>query len=77
MSGDGFILINRTRTHLKLLVWKQDRFTLVYRRLEKDALVPQFNLDQDSLQLTSDQLNFILKGIPLTSVKYRRRYQHL
>lgn len=77
MSGDAFIFINRPRTHLKLLVWEMDGFTIVYRRLEKGAFeVPQFNLDQDSLQITSDELHCILKGIRLSSVKYRKRYQH-
>ncbi|MDQ6609010.1 MAG: IS66 family insertion sequence element accessory protein TnpB [Bacteroidota bacterium] len=77
MSGDAFIFINRPRTHLKLLVWERDGFTIVYRRLEKGAFeVPAFNLDQDSLQITSDQLHFIFKGIQLSSVKYRKRYQH-
>jgi transposase len=77
ISGDAFIFINKPRTHLKLLVWEHDGFTIVYRRLEKGAFeVPAFNLDQDSLSITSDELNFILKGIKLSSVKYRRRYQH-
>ena len=77
MSGDAFIFINRTRTHVKLLLWEGDGFTIVYRRLEKGAFeVPAFNLDQDSLTITSDQLHFILKGIQLSSVKYRVRYQH-
>lgn len=76
-SGDAFIFINRPRTHLKLLVWEMDGFTIVYRRLEKGTFeVPLFNLDQDSLAITSEQLNCILKGITLSSVKYRKRYQH-
>lgn len=77
MSGDAFIFINKPRTHLKLLVWEQDGFTIVYRRLEKGTFeVPQFNLDQDALSITSDQLLCILKGIKLSSVRYRKRYQH-
>ena len=77
-NGDAFIFINRPRTHLKLLVWEHDGFTIVYRRLEQGAFeVPSFNLDQNSLQITSDQLNFILKGITLSSVKYRKRYQQI
>ena len=77
MNGDAFIFINRSRTHLKLLVWELDGFTILYRRLEKGAFeIPAFNLDQDALQITSDQLNFILRGIKLSSVKYRKRYQH-
>jgi Transposase and inactivated derivatives len=77
MSGDIFIFINKPRTHIKLLVWEHDGFTIVYRRLEKGTFeVPAFNLDQESLCITSDQLHCILKGIKLSSVKYRKRYQH-
>ena len=77
MNGDAFIFINRPRTHLKLLLWEHDGFTIVYRRLEKGAFeVPKFNLDDDSLCITSDQLLFILKGIALKQIKYRKRYQH-
>lgn len=77
MSGDVFVFINKPRTHIKLLVWEQDGFTIVYRRLEKGTFeVPGFNLNEDSLCITSDQLNCILKGITLSSVKYRKRYQH-
>ena len=77
MSGDVFIFINKPRTHIKLLVWEHDGFTIVYRRLEKGTFeVPAFNLDQDALAITPDQLHCILKGIKLSSVKYRKRYQH-
>jgi transposase len=76
MNGDAFIFINKPRTHLKLLVWEQDGFTIVYHRIEKGTFeVPAFNLDQDSLHITADQLHCILKGIKLSSVKYRKRYQ--
>jgi transposase len=76
MSGDAFIFINRPRTHLKLLVYEQGGFTIFYRRLEKGAFeVPAFNLDARSMSLTIDQLQFILRGIVLSSVKYRKRYQ--
>ena len=77
MSGDVFIFINKPRTHIKLLVWEHDGFTIVYRRLENGTFeVPAFNHDEDALSITSDQLNCILKGIKLSSVKYRKRYQH-
>lgn len=77
MGGDAFIFINKPRTHLKLLVYEQGGFTIFYRRLEKGAFeVPVFNLDAKSMQITSDQLHFILKGISLKEIKYRKRYQH-
>lgn len=77
LQGDAFIFINRPRTHLKLLVYEQGGFTIFYRRLEQGAFeVPAFNLDAQSLELTIDQLHFILRGISLQSVRYRKRYQH-
>jgi transposase len=77
MDGDAFIFINKPRTHLKLLVWEKGGFTIFYRRLEKGTFeVPAFNLDTKSMEITCDQLNFILEGIWLKAIKYRKRYQH-
>lgn len=76
LSGDCFIFINRTRTHVKLLVWEGDGFTIVYRRLEKGNFEVPSNASSNGIVLTADQLLFLLKGIQLSSVKYRPRYQH-
>ena len=77
MSGDAFTFINKPRTHLKLLVYEQGGFTIFYRRLEKGAFeVPAFDLDAKRMQKSSNQLNFILQGVSLQSIKYRKRYQH-
>jgi transposase len=77
MNGDAFIFINKPRTHIKLLVWEKGGFTIFYRRLEKGTFeTPAFDLDAKSMQITSDQLQFILNGIPLKGIKYRSRYQH-
>lgn len=76
-GGDAFIFINKPRTHLKLLVFEQGGFTIFYRRLEKGAFeVPAFDLDAKSMQISANQLNFILQGVSLQSIKYRKRYQH-
>ena len=76
-QGDAFIFINKSRTHLKMLVYEQGGFTIFYRRLEKGAFeVPAFDLDAKSMQLTANQLHFILQGISLQTVRYRTRYQH-
>ena len=76
MNGDAFIFINKPRTHIKLLVWEKDGFTILYRRLEKGTFeIPAFDLDARSMQITSEQLNFILQGISLQAIKYRKRYQ--
>ena len=78
MAGDVFIFINKLRTHLKLLVWETGGFSLFYRRLEEGTFeLPAFDHDCRSMSVSADQLNFILKGISLTAIKYRFRYQHL
>ncbi len=75
MNGDAFIFINKPRTHIKLLLWEKGGFTIYYRRLERGTFeVPAFNLDAKSMEITSEQLNFILQGISLKAVKYRKRY---
>jgi hypothetical protein len=77
MAGDVFIFINKLRTHLKLLVWETGGFSLFYRRLEQGTFeLPAFDHDCRSMAVSADQLNFILKGISLTAIKYRFRYQH-
>ena len=77
LQGDAFIFINKPRTHLKLLVYEDGGFTIFYRRLEIGAFeVPVFDLDAKSMTISCDELHFILKGISLKDIKYRKRYQH-
>jgi transposase len=60
-----------------MLVYKQEGFTIFYRRLEKGAFeVPAFDPDAKSKQINANQLHFILQGISLQTIKYRKRYQH-
>lgn len=76
LDGDAFIFINKPRTHLKLLLWERVGFTLFYRRLEQGTFeIPAFDHDARSLQLSADQLMFMLKGIPLAKISYRKTYQ--
>ena len=75
MDGDVFIFINRARTHLKILLYEQGGFSLFYRRLDKGTFeLPPFDHDCRSMAITSDQLEFMLKGIPLKSLNYRTRF---
>ena len=59
-------------------MYEQRDFTIFYHRLEKGAFeVPTFDLHAKSIQITSDQLHFLLKDISLKEIKYRKRYQHI
>jgi transposase len=38
LNGAVFIFLNKRRTHIKLLLWEGDGFSIYYKRLEKRYL---------------------------------------
>jgi transposase len=71
LSGDVFIFFNRRRTHVKLLQWERDGYSIYHKRLEQGSYeLPS----EDKAELTSDQLMFILRGVSLKSVRMRKRF---
>jgi transposase len=61
-SGQLFIFRNRSRSKLKMVLWDRNGFWLFYRRLEKGLFkLPQ--VSDTALQLTRDQLNWLLSGL--------------
>lgn len=75
-GGDIFIFLNRNRTHIKLLLWEGDGFALYYKRLEQGTYeLPVCNGSDTTMPITSQQLQFILQGVKLGKIEYRKRYQ--
>lgn len=73
LSGAVFIFINKKRNQLKLLLWEGDGFALYYKRLEKGC----FELPEpgrEGSQVSMQQLQFVLQGIQLKSVKFKNRF---
>jgi transposase len=71
-----FIFFNRSRTHIKLLSWEGDGFSLYYKRLEKGTYeIPPLPDGGPSMAIPYQQLILILQGIRLRAVQYRNRYQ--
>ena len=78
LSGDVFIFINKPRNRIKLLHWQGDEFAIFHKRLERGTYeIPKQNHTTKSISLTAQQLQFILEGIVLSSIKKRQRYEHL
>ena len=76
LSGDVFIFINQHRNRIKLLQWQGDGFAVFHKRLERGTYeIPKENSTSNSILLTSHQLQFILEGIVLSSIRKRRRYE--
>ena len=80
LSGAVFIFVNRRRNQLKLLLWEGDGFSLYYKRLEQGTFELPRTLYSDkvgsSVNITAQQLQLILQGISLNSVKHRKRYSY-
>ncbi len=77
LSGSVFIFINKKHNQVKLLLWEGDGFALYYKRLEKGTYeLPASDGKNESLSMSNQQLQLILQGISLKSVRRRKRYQH-
>ena len=77
LSGDVFIFLSRTRNKIKLLHWQGDGFCIYSKRLEKGTFeIPKEKVNNSAIEITAHQLQFILDGIVLSSIKKRVRYEH-
>lgn len=76
LDGSVFIFFNKKHNQVKLLLWEGDGFAMYYKRLEKGTYeIPPVNNDIAVL-VSNQQLQLILQGISLKSVRRRKRYQH-
>jgi transposase len=76
LSGDVYVFLNRRRDRMKLLVWEQGGFWILYKRLEKGTFqLPPNHGEQNSIELPYEELLMLVEGIDLHSVKRRIRYK--
>lgn len=77
LSGAVFIFFNKKRNQVKLLVWEGDGFAMYYKRLERGTYeLPTMANNDSSASINARQLQLILQGISLSSIRIRKRYQH-
>ncbi len=76
LSGGLFVFVNRRRDRMKLLYWDADGLAVWAKRLEAGSFqLPAIAASARSVTLTTTELTLLLRGIDLTSVRQRKRYQ--
>jgi transposase len=74
VSGDVFVFLNKTRTHIKLLYWDGDGFALFYKHLERGRYsLPAHN--EPSKQMKREELMMLLEGLSFVGMKRKKRYE--
>lgn len=74
LLGDVFVFINRKHNTLKLLQWEGDGFCLYEKKLVRGTFEHQQQNNQPAILLTHYQLNCILQGVILKSIKMKKRF---
>ncbi|MEM6468062.1 MAG: IS66 family insertion sequence element accessory protein TnpB [Planctomycetota bacterium] len=75
LSGQLFLFVNRRRDKLKVLYWDGDGLAIWYRRLEQGTYqMPKVAPGQTSVQIRSDELSMLLRGIDYNNVTRRKRF---
>jgi len=73
LSGQLFVFTNKRADRIKLLYWDEDGFVILYKRLEAGAFrLPR--ADEGRVRLRAADLQMLLDGVDLDSVKRSRRY---
>jgi transposase len=74
LSGQLFVFRNKRADRVKLLYWDEDGFVIVYKRLEVGTF--RFpNAESACVQIRAADLQMLLDGVDLDSVKRRQRYR--
>ncbi|RRW24661.1 IS66 family insertion sequence element accessory protein TnpB [Ectopseudomonas oleovorans] len=68
-----FVFLNRTRSQVKILYWERNGFCLWLKRLEAERFKTKPDAGDEAIELTVDELNWLLDGIDLWRIRRRRR----
>jgi transposase len=75
LSGDVFVFMNKRHNQIKLLQWDKDGFAIYEKRLEKGSFEqPDNEHENNDILLSNIQLQLILQGIILQSVRHKKRF---
>jgi transposase len=74
ISGDVFIFLNKTDTHIKLLYWDGDGFALFYKRLERGRY-PFTYQNELSIQIKREELLMLFEGLSFRKMSRKKQYK--
>ncbi len=74
LSGDVFIFIGRRGNKVKLLQWDKDGFALYEKGLERGRFERPQAVAAGHIAISAQQLQYILQGVVLKSIQYRKRF---
>lgn len=74
LSGTLFAFFNQNRSIVKLLFWDHGGFVIIAKRLEKGTFEIPRNTGP-KIELSGTELQLILEGINLETIRYRNRYK--
>lgn len=75
MDATLFVFYNRRRDKIKLLLWDRDGYWTFFKRLETGKFQqPLISTEATHVSLDGSQLQLILSGIDLSSVRRLKRY---
>lgn len=75
LQGGVYIFVNKKRNQIKLLTWEGDGLAIYYKRLEKGVYeLPSIAANCGSATIEAVQLQLILQGIVLKSVRKKKRF---
>ncbi|MDX8382909.1 MAG: IS66 family insertion sequence element accessory protein TnpB [Ghiorsea sp.] len=69
LSGMMFVFYNKARDKIKILYWERNGFCLWYKRLEKHRFHIPTDISGSSIELSSDELSWLLSGLDLSGIK--------
>lgn len=76
MNGGLFVFYNRRRDKIKLLLWDRDGYWVFFKRLEVGKFQqPLISTEATHVSVDSSQLQLILSGIDLSSVRLLKRFR--
>lgn len=71
LSGDIFVFVNRTGTHLKCLLWDRTGFVIIFKKLEHGKF--RFHGTTSQLELDEQRLALLLDGLKVGGISSTQR----